>query len=83
MAEAVDNGTIVSLTPSQTNFNCNNLGARTTWHFTVTDDGGNIDICIAAVTVLDTIAPVPQCASPLTVQLDASGTASITAAHDQ
>jgi gliding motility-associated-like protein len=76
---SIDNGTIVSLTPSQTNFNCNNLGANNV-ALTVTDDGGNIDICIAVVTVVDTIAPVPQC-QPLTVQLDASGTASITTAQ--
>jgi gliding motility-associated-like protein len=73
-----DNGTIVSLTPSQTNFNCNHLGTNNI-ALTVTDNGGNTNICIAVVTVLDTISPNAMC-KPVTVQLNAAGTASITAA---
>ncbi|MCB9234635.1 MAG: HYR domain-containing protein [Bacteroidia bacterium] len=45
---------------------------------TVTDNNGNTNTCSANVTVEDNIAPVALCQN-LTVQLDASGNASITA----
>ncbi len=74
---STDNGTIVSITASQTNFDCTNTGANGVWLY-VTDDGGNIDSCQATVTVLDTIAPVAVCQN-ITVALDGSGNANITA----
>ncbi|WP_242095162.1 HYR domain-containing protein [Aestuariivivens sediminicola] len=44
----------------------------------VTDGAGNIATCTATVTVLDNIPPVAICrAAPLTVQLDATGNATI------
>ena len=47
---------------------------------TVTDVNGNSSTCSAIVTVQDNVAPVAQCHN-LTVQLNASGSASITAAQ--
>ncbi|MFZ1618017.1 MAG: HYR domain-containing protein [Flavobacteriales bacterium] len=74
-----DNGTIVSRVPSQTNFNCSHLGTNNV-ALTVTDNGGNTNICLAVVTVLDTIAPTAIC-QPVTIQLNAAGIASITVAQ--
>jgi gliding motility-associated-like protein len=76
---STDNGTIASTTASQTNFDCTNTGVNSIWLY-VTDDGGNIDSCQATVTVLDTIAPVAVCQN-ITVALDGSGNATITAAQ--
>ncbi|HEY0977807.1 MAG TPA: HYR domain-containing protein [Flavobacteriales bacterium] len=74
---STDNGTIVSLTPSQTLFDCSDLGPNNVT-LTVADDGGNADVCNAVVTVLDTIRPQAAC-HPLIVQLDATGHVTITA----
>ena len=45
---------------------------------TVTDNNGNTSTCTSTVTVDDTVAPVANC-QDLTIELDASGNASITA----
>jgi hypothetical protein len=67
--------------------NSSNLGAHTftpsvgggnVVTLTVTDVNGNVSTCTANVTVLDNVAPVAVCQN-LTVQLNASGVASITA----
>ncbi|MBL7950886.1 MAG: HYR domain-containing protein, partial [Flavobacteriales bacterium] len=76
---STDNGSIASLVASQTLFDCGHLGDNTIG-LTVTDDGGNSDNCVAIVTVLDTIAPMAVCQN-ISVQLDASGNASITSAQ--
>jgi len=47
---------------------------------TATDASGNTSTCMATVTVIDNTAPVANC-QPLTIQLDANGTASITASQ--
>ncbi|MFZ1331688.1 MAG: HYR domain-containing protein, partial [Flavobacteriales bacterium] len=73
---STDNGSIASYTASQTNFNCNNLGANNV-ALIVMDDGGNNDICLSVVTVIDTIRPTASCRNT-TIQLDAAGNASIT-----
>ena len=52
----------------------------TTNSFEVTDASGNTATCSFDVTVEDTEAPVANCVAPFTVQLDANGQASITAA---
>jgi hypothetical protein len=81
-AQDVDNGSndncgTVNLAVSPSNFTCSNVGANTVT-LTVTDGYGNISTCNATVTVVDVTAPIAQ-AQNLTVQLDATGNASITA----
>lgn len=61
----IDNGTsdncgLSSLTISQSNFNCNDIGANSVT-LIATDQSGNIDSCVATVTVLDTILPIVNC----------------------
>ena len=62
---------IDNLALSQTNFNCNDIGANTVT-LTVTDGNGNSASCTATITVEDNIAPTAIC-QDVTVQLDASG----------
>jgi hypothetical protein len=68
----------VTLSASQAAFTCANVGANTVT-LTVTDANGNVSTCTSTVTVVDNIAPVALCQNT-TVQLDASGNASITSA---
>ena len=51
----------------------------TTIEYTATDDSGNTDVCSFDVTVTDNEAPAATC-QPITVQLDATGNATIVAA---
>src|ERR687888_59602 len=81
-AVQIDNGStdasgIASLSLSQTNFDCTTIGTNTVT-LTVTDNNGNRSTCTATVTVVDTVAPTAVC-KDITVQLDASGHATITA----
>ena len=68
----------VTLAASQTTFTCANVGANSLV-LTVTDPSGNVSTCASTVTVVDVTAPVAVC-QDLTVQLDASGNASVTGA---
>src|SRR5205814_743974 len=68
---------IASLSLSQTNFDCANIGTNSVT-LTVTDNNGNVSTCTATVTVADSVAPVALCQG-LIVELDASGHATITA----
>ena len=68
----------VTLSASQTAFTCANVGANSVI-LTVTDANGNVSTCTSTVTVVDNIAPVALC-QITTVQLDATGNASITSA---
>ncbi len=82
-ATDVDNGStdacgIASRVIDITSFNCSNIGTNNVV-LTVTDSNGNSDTCTAIITVEDAIAPVVFC-QDITVQLDASGNATITAA---
>jgi hypothetical protein len=82
-AAQIDNGSndacgIASLSLDVTSFDCSNIGANPVI-LTVTDNNGNVSTCPATVTVEDNVAPIALCQS-ITVQLDASGNASITAA---
>jgi uncharacterized protein YrzB (UPF0473 family) len=82
-ATAVDNGSsdacgIASLVLNQTDFVCAEVGENTVT-LTVTDVNGNITTCDALVTVEDNIAPIAIC-QDVTVQLDATGNGSTTAA---
>jgi PKD repeat protein len=74
-----DNCAIQTITVSPSTFTCANVGANTVT-LTVTDASGNSSTCTATVTVQETIAPIAVCQN-ITVQLDATGNASITAAQ--
>src|SRR5437763_1803753 len=70
---------IASLSLSQTNFDCSNIGTNLVT-LTVTDNNGNSQSAPATVTVVDTVPPVAVC-QDLTVELNANGQATITPAQ--
>jgi hypothetical protein len=74
-----DNCGIASIALDKTSFDCSNVGANTVT-LTVTDVNGNVSTATATVTVVDNILPIAT-SQNITVQLDANGTASITAAQ--
>ncbi len=74
-AGSSDNCTTIIFSASQTVFDCSHLGTNTIT-LTVTDDSGNTASCDAVVTIEDNIAPIVLCQN-ITIQLDASGNASI------
>src|SRR5207253_5546092 len=79
--EQIDNGSadacgVASLSLDKTSFDCANVGTNTVT-LTVTDNNGNSYTCTATVTVVDSVPPVAVCQN-LTVQLDATGHATIT-----
>ncbi|GAA3981530.1 hypothetical protein GCM10022407_28490 [Hymenobacter antarcticus] len=83
-AAQVDNGSaascgIATITVSPSTFSCANVGANTV-SLTVTDINGNVSTASATVTVNDATAPAAV-AQDVTVQLDANGAASVTAAQ--
>ncbi|MEH6538424.1 MAG: HYR domain-containing protein, partial [Psychroserpens sp.] len=69
---------IASVSASQTDFDCSNLGGANTVTVTVTDVNGNISNCSATVTVEDNINPVIECGDTLNVFLSNIGSLSIT-----
>ncbi|MEM0589364.1 beta strand repeat-containing protein, partial [Aequorivita flava] len=73
-----DNCTITSLSIDIDTFNCSNIGANTV-NFSAEDQSGNISTISVTVTVEDNIAPTAVCQN-ITVQLDATGNATIAAA---
>ena len=75
---STDNCSVSSLSLDVTDFTCSDLGANTV-SLTVTDTSGNTNSASATVTVEDNIDPV-AITQNITVQLDASGNASIVAA---
>ena len=73
---AVDNGSgsacaIGSLSLSQTDFTCADLGPNTVT-LTVVDSYGNVSTATATVTVVDLLAPTPVTQN-VTLQLDSAG----------
>lgn len=74
-----DNCGSIGLSASQTAFDCGDTGVNTVT-LTVTDDAGNTATATASVTVVDNTAP-NAAASNITIQLNAAGQASITAAQ--
>src|SRR5206468_143065 len=68
-----------SLSLSQSNFDCTNVGTNLVT-LTVTDNNGNSSTCTATVTVADPVTPVAV-TQDRTVQLDSTGHGSITAAQ--
>ena len=69
----------LQLALDKTTFDCSNVGANTVT-LTVTDANGNSETGTATVTVQDNIKPTVH-TQDITVQLDASGSASITPAQ--
>ncbi|MDN3725260.1 HYR domain-containing protein, partial [Aequorivita sp. SDUM287046] len=76
---STDNCGIATTTIDIDTFDCSNVGDNTVT-LTVTDVNGNVSTCTTIVTVEDNVAPIANCVAPFTIQLDANGTASITAA---
>ena len=81
-ANDIDNGSndacgIASLSIDMENFDCTHIGDNTVT-LTVTDNNGNVSTCLSTVTVEDNVDPIALCQN-ITVELDASGNASITA----
>lgn len=73
---ALDSGSTVSfgspqLSVGQDSFDCTTLGLNLVY-LSVSDSLGNVDSCLAMVTVLDTIAPVVICQA-LSLMLDSTG----------
>jgi PKD repeat protein len=82
VAEEIDNGSsdacgITQFTADITNFDCSNVGANTVV-LTVEDNNGNTSSCTAIVTIEDNVPPTANCLD-LTVNLDGTGTVSISA----
>ena len=72
-----DNCEIESMSLDVTSFDCTNIGENNVT-LTVTDVNGNSANATAVVTVEESIAPIANCAAPFTIQLDETGSASIT-----
>jgi gliding motility-associated-like protein len=82
-AADIDNGSsdncgIASLMLDSTAFDCSEVGANSVT-LTVTDNNANVSTATATVTVVDSVAPT-AIAQNITVYLDATGLATITAA---
>jgi hypothetical protein len=75
---STDNCTISGSSLSNSTFGCGNVTGPNSVILTVTDINGNSSTCTASITVRDLVAPIAVC-QPLTVNLNASGTGSITA----
>ncbi|NVN93684.1 MAG: HYR domain-containing protein, partial [Bacteroidetes bacterium] len=73
-----DNCSNVNLAVSKSIFDCSNIGENTDT-LRITDAGGNYSACTSIVTVMDTIRPLVICKN-ITILLDATGHATITAA---
>ncbi|OWY22348.1 HYR domain-containing protein [Sphingobacteriales bacterium UPWRP_1] len=76
---SADNCGIAQVQVFPNSFTCANIGANTVT-LTVTDVNGNSSTCTAQVVVNDNLPPVAQCQNQ-TVFLNASGTATVTAAQ--
>jgi hypothetical protein len=66
----IDNGSYdpdpddrITFSLSKTNFNCSDISTQHAVTLTVTDDSGESDSCVANVTVVDNLPPVPNAAS--------------------
>ncbi|NHM02245.1 T9SS type B sorting domain-containing protein [Flavobacterium difficile] len=76
---STDNCSVASVTVSPNTFTCANVGPNTVT-LTVTDANGNMSTGTATVTIQDTVLPT-VITQNITVQLDATGNATITAAQ--
>ncbi len=75
---STDNSGQVTLTVNPSTLDCSNIGANTVT-LIVTDPSGNTDECTTTVTVSDVTNPLANCVAPFTIQLDATGTVTISA----
>ncbi|RMG79289.1 MAG: HYR domain-containing protein, partial [Bacteroidetes bacterium] len=76
---STDNCQVINLMLSQTQFDCSNVGPNPVT-LTVSDDSGNATDCAATITVEDNAAPTALCQN-ITIELDATGQASVTPAQ--
>jgi hypothetical protein len=74
---STDNCSALTYGASTTAFTCADLGSNSVT-LTVTDASGNTSTCVALVTIADNLAPTATCQN-ITVYLDGSGSATITA----
>ncbi len=74
----LENGDPITLSLSKTNFNCSDMGTQHAVTLTVTDDGGLSNTCVANVTVVDDLPPVPNAASLPQVNGECSATVTAT-----
>ncbi|MCI5135445.1 MAG: hypothetical protein D3920_10325, partial [Candidatus Electrothrix sp. AW2] len=58
-----DLGDTITFSLSKKDFDCSDIGTTSAVTLTVTDNGGLSDSCIANITVVDNLAPVPNAAS--------------------
>ncbi|MCL5128075.1 HYR domain-containing protein [Algibacter sp. L4_22] len=72
-----DNCSTVTLSASQTIFDCSNLGDNSIT-LTVTDGSNNESTCTTIVTIEDNIAPEANCIASIDISIDSAGNASIT-----
>jgi hypothetical protein len=81
VASATDNCAVNGIQYSKSLFDCTNLGANTVT-ITATDAHGNVATSTMTVNVVDNTAPsLTLVGSPMTVALNAAGTASVNAAQ--
>jgi hypothetical protein len=76
---STDNCTGMTLSVSPNTFDCSDTGTTVAVILTATDAAGLTDTCTANVTIIDQVAPTAVC-QDITVQLDATGNVTITAA---
>ncbi|TSE10212.1 T9SS type A sorting domain-containing protein [Aquimarina algiphila] len=76
-ASATDDCGLQSITLDQTDFDCTNASRTVTVTLTATDVNGNVSTSQVSVAVQDQIDPIVQCVAPITLELDATGSATI------
>ncbi len=76
-----DNCLPLSFSLSQTTFTCTDINVPVSVTLTVTDANNNSSTCMATVTITGGGAPVALCQTLPTVQLDATGMGTLTAAE--
>jgi hypothetical protein len=73
-----DPGDQITLSLSKSKFTCSDVGSQKFITLTVTDESGESDSCLSNVTVVDQTAPIVETKN-ITIELDTSGKAAITA----
>jgi hypothetical protein len=78
-AGSSDNCGNLSLSVSPSTFDCTDAGSTVTVTLTGTDASQNVATCTSVVTVIDDLPPTASCVNGITLNLDASGQASLAA----